>query len=309
MEGHGGSVFYYPLCLVLGFAPWSIFLGWILWESVRGCRFRFRQHHSDSAQPEDDSSGSALACRFLSCWIVVYLGFFTLSATKLPNYILPTYVPLALLTAWSLERWRRGNLVLPRWCMHTALACLGLLGFGVGLGLLVAGGSLPVPLVVRALPGLEKGAVLGIIPFGAALVGWWCLRRSLTTALVTSVAVSAILLTGSLATWGAVAVDRYKAPRPLTEACRTDPSGVGDVRVGCYQYYQPSLVFYSGREVFRFTEASRALEFLQYPVPVYLFTPTTTWRSLQARAGDSNRIVARHWDLYQNCEVAVVTNR
>src|SRR5262249_39047799 len=36
---------------------------------------------------------------FLWCWIVVYFAFFSAARTKLPNYILPIYPAVALLTA------------------------------------------------------------------------------------------------------------------------------------------------------------------------------------------------------------------
>ena len=52
----------------------------------------------------------ASAYRFLLTWIATYLLFFTLAATKLPNYVLPIVVPCAVLTARFLERWRRGQL-------------------------------------------------------------------------------------------------------------------------------------------------------------------------------------------------------
>ena len=35
------------------------------------------------------------AHRFLLCWVVVYLVFFSAAATKLPNYILPIYPAMA----------------------------------------------------------------------------------------------------------------------------------------------------------------------------------------------------------------------
>src|SRR5207247_1540204 len=48
------------------------------------------------------------ATTFLLSWAAVWLGFFSLAQTKLPNYILPVYPPIALLIAKYLDGWRRG---------------------------------------------------------------------------------------------------------------------------------------------------------------------------------------------------------
>ena len=56
----------------------------------------------------------------------MWLVFFTIVRTKLPNYILPAYPAVALLTASFLDDWRRGRLTLPAWVMPTSLVCLAL---------------------------------------------------------------------------------------------------------------------------------------------------------------------------------------
>src|SRR5205823_1974746 len=75
MESHKGSVLYYAFVLLVGFAPWSVFfaaMAWHAWSVVR-----------------TSTTGMTDKDRFLGCWIVVYLAFFTVSRTKLPNYVLP----------------------------------------------------------------------------------------------------------------------------------------------------------------------------------------------------------------------------
>jgi len=79
--------------------------------------------------------------------------------------------------------------------------------------------------------------------------------------------------------------------------------------VGCYQYFQPSLVFYCGREIQRFESPEKALEFLLSPLEVYLLLPETDWKQLKAAAPSTIRRSASHWDVYRRCEVVVVTNR
>jgi 4-amino-4-deoxy-L-arabinose transferase-like glycosyltransferase len=311
MEGHHGTILYYPIWLLLGFVPWSVFLGPTIWLAVRDCRLI---HRNQRDQPSDAQSNPGapdpkLACRLLCCWLVIYLLFFAMAATKLPNYILPVYAPLAMLMSHFLVRWWRGSLALPSWIINTCLGCLVLVGGALSAGLLIAGGTVSLPMLqVRSLPGLEQGALLGIFPVLGALAAWGCLYLKRRSSAVAGVAAAAVMLVAALAAWGAIAVDRYKAPRSL---CRAYQSQLPeqDVRIGCYRYYEPSLVFYAGREVFRFTESEDAQQFLEYPLPVYLFVPVSVWKSMANAPASPHRIIATHWDLYQNCEVAVVTNR
>src|SRR4029078_1272817 len=83
MEGHRGPFFYHFAALLAAFAPWSIFLGSTVWRSLP-------RSTAGEAKP--------WAYRFLWCWIAVWFVVFSVAATKLPNYVLPTYPALALLT-------------------------------------------------------------------------------------------------------------------------------------------------------------------------------------------------------------------
>lgn len=295
MENHSGPAYYYLVVLLVGFAPWSAFLGLTAWSSWREWR----------------SSGSP--CRethsFLWCWIAVYLVFFTVSSTKLPNYILPIYPAVALLTARCLERWRCGELVLPRWPMQLGLASLAFVGVVATLGLLVAGGGVPLSaLKGRALAGLDSWAFLGVFPVLGAAVGWFALRRQRRTAVVVAVAGAAVFFVGGLAIGTATTLDALKAPRPLGQAVLAS-AAEPEVRVGCFSYYQPSLVYYCRREVKRFESEGQALEFLRWPIPVYLFVPERVWEKLRETTNQTGYVVGRHYDLYRGHEVVVVSNR
>src|SRR5262249_8909402 len=132
---------------------------------------------SASLSPRVPASSSArlpAAYRFLWCWVAVYFVCFSVAATKLPNYVLPVYAPLALLTARFLDRWRRGAVRPPAWAFNLSLGLVALAGVLAGVGLLLAGGLLPLPAMRgRALPGLEAWAVLGVLPVLGAAGGWW----------------------------------------------------------------------------------------------------------------------------------------
>jgi 4-amino-4-deoxy-L-arabinose transferase-like glycosyltransferase len=298
MEGHRGPVYYHVLSFLAGFAPWSIFLGFLLCP-------RLLIRAADTPHADDPQRDGR---RFLWCWVAVYFVFFSISGTKLPNYILPVYPPMALLTADFLDRWRLGEVRPAAWAINLSLACLLLMGVGIGLGFVVAGGAVDLPFLRgRRLPGLETWAVLGSVFILGAVAAWWCARREYRGGLVASVAAAAVLFAGPLLAWGSITLDGHKAPRSLVRAfqvAQTEP----EVRVGCYQYFQPSLVFYCRREVTRMMSEKEALEFLQYPLPVYLFLPASVWHELEGKVRGPHRLLGRHDDLYRGCEVVVVTN-
>ena len=301
LENHRGPFYYYPLVLIAGLMPWSVFLGPTCWHVWKGLRQR------DDSAPEEASEPRRVR-QFLLCWIVVWLAVFTIVRTKLPNYILPAYPAVALLTASFLDDWRHGRTTLPGWVMPTSMTCLVLAGVGVCLALLIAGDALPLTwLQGRHLPGLETSAWLGAVLIGGAVAAWWCLLRERRGGAIGSVAAASIVFAAALAAWGAGVVDRFKAPRLLAEAMPEDHLR-REVRVAAFGYFQPSLVFYCRREVYCPENPVHIVDFLHSPLPVYLFVPEEMWGQLRAFAPPTFRLVARHGDLYNGREVLLMTN-
>ena len=297
MENHRGPIFYYPIVLAAGFAIWSVFLGQAIWFAS-GSRAR-----SDVITTEDSQY------RYLWCWIAVYFVFFSVSSTKLPNYILPIYAPIAIMIGRFLERWRSGAIQPPRWMAHVSMATLLLIGIGLGGGLLVAAGVIDIARFRgRELPGLGGWAILGSVPIVAATAGWMWLRARSLTGLIYTVAAAAVLLAIGITAGSSTAVDRYKAPKALVLDSETRQSDQ-EIRIGCYEYFQPSLVFYCRREIQRLENEKKTIDFLNGPLPSYLFLPATVWDGLEAKLENPHTLLARHYDLYRHCEVVVVSNR
>ena len=302
MEDHRGPVFYHAAALLALFAPWSVFITGVIWYGVKDARFE--------SNPHVDAGGSPCrATRFLLCWFAAYLVVFSLVSTKLPNYVLPLYPALAILTARFLARWRAGELAVARWLMPAAVGGLVLIAAVVGGGLAVAGGAVGVlPEKARAFPGLEKWAFIGAVPLvGGGLMAWQ-LRRRDRRAVVTAAAATAVVFTGLLAAFTPGEMDRYKAPRDLVrESGAGDPTR--DVRAASYDWFQPSVVFYARREVAKLPSPEMAAAFLAVPTPGFLFVPEPTWRRWVAdKVAVPHRVAARRFDFYRNCDVIVIAN-
>lgn len=95
MEGHGGLFIIVPLFVLLGLLPASVFTG----ESLKNFKNRF--------------SNSFLRLAF--CVMMLFLVFYSISGTKLPNYPMPCYPFIAILLgyyinkAWSDKSYLRNN--------------------------------------------------------------------------------------------------------------------------------------------------------------------------------------------------------
>ena len=134
MERHNGSIFYYPIALLIGFFPWALTLVLSL-IMVAG---RIRRGEAGSR-----------ACVFVIAWSLTWMVVFSLSASKLSHYIAPTYPLLAALAGLWIADWiaTPGRVVGVRWFRW---GWLGLVGMGVGV-------SVVVPTVVARLRPTHRG--------------------------------------------------------------------------------------------------------------------------------------------------------
>ncbi len=95
MEGHGGTILFYVPILLFGFFPWSGFLPAALVLALKDWRSFWT-----GTRTAGDEQGLLVFC---ALWASGIFLLFSISATRLPHYILPLYPPAALLVAtlWS----------------------------------------------------------------------------------------------------------------------------------------------------------------------------------------------------------------
>jgi len=108
-----GPIYYFIPLLILGFLPW---IAQVPRALVQAWRERNREF----------SSGW-----LLTCWFAIIMGFFSVSQSKLPGYIIPVFPALALLVGQHLDR-RLGfsnSLGLPWKLQVLFFAILGCIGF------------------------------------------------------------------------------------------------------------------------------------------------------------------------------------
>lgn len=238
MESHGGGPWYYPIALLAGFFPWSIFAAPTLvgiWRQGPG-----EQTIHDRA-PED-LRRSQDGVLFAVCWVGVYVGLFTIARTKLPSYVTPCYPALALLTAWQLQQWatRRGfHADATRW-LHVGFAALAVVGLGVLIGVPIA--------ATQLLPGEQWLAIGGLIPVATAGAAWWAVRRGRRRAMIYAMSCGAAMLV--VTTFGLLAphVSKHQQFSQLLAAMEANSD---NPRIATYECMEPSWVFYAHRRIGR----------------------------------------------------------
>lgn len=288
MEGHGGGWWYYGPVLLAGLFPWSLFIACAVALVARG---------ATSARPE--------TTRLLVFWFAIPVILFSLSSTKLPNYVLPCYPAAALLLAGGLLSWARGeSRVGGRW-LTAGVAGMALAGLAILGAFLVAGGLFGPIGRFRPFPGLERWAWVGLAPVAGALAAGLCLARSRKGALA-GIALGAVAFSALLGAWNGRTLNRYKAPEALARAL---PEGhlAHDLRLAAHDWFQPSLVYYSRRKVQRLNKDAEAAAFLRQPLPACLAVSAKAWERMRGQVPEVVEL-ARRYDMYRRTDVVLVAN-
>lgn len=152
LESHSGGLWFYPLAILVGFFPWSVFWGPVAYDLA------MRTFKGQTKTKLDDGS------RFAICWIVIQVVAFSLVKTKLPSYVTPCYPALAMLTAHAMMRLVRSTSLSPGWLWRFANAAMLVTGIGVSVGFWFAAKEF------SPIPGWL--ILLGAAPVAIGVVGW-----------------------------------------------------------------------------------------------------------------------------------------
>jgi 4-amino-4-deoxy-L-arabinose transferase-like glycosyltransferase len=297
MEGHGGPIFYHLLVLPAAFAPWSAFLPAALWYATRR-----RAEISDAAP----SPRLPVPYRFLWCWVGVWLVFFSLAGTKLPNYLLPAYPALAILVARFLCRWAAGEARPARGWIVWSLLCLALVGAVSGGGIALAAGWLPVSLPRSSeIPELGPLALVSLLPLAA--VGWLMWQRRNPRLAVAGLTTGCVVFVALLAAFGPAALAPHQVAPAL--AARLNAEEADEVRLAAWGCYYPAVVFYTNREMRRLGSVTEASDWLAAPQRGYLIVPAAEWERIAEPLRKSCVILDRRRDVLLNRDVLLVANQ
>jgi len=264
MEGHSGSLLYYPAVVAVGLFPWSIVLAAMLAHAALILR-----------SPTADDRRRPL--QLLLWWMLVWIGVFSCAGTKLPGYIWPVYPALAIATGLFLADWAGGRVDFPGHrflerfpklspksqadhgpdqtvglVMRLAWSILAATGVAIAIGLALASD--------RLAAGDAWLGLIGLIPLAMAAVAWQSQSMGHRLRALAAVAVGACLLVSLMASVAAESFSRAQGSRTLVEQLEQPAS---DCQWACLWNVPPSLVFYTGATIEKLETAADVADYLR----------------------------------------------
>ena len=265
---HSAPWYFYFFVVLVGFAPWSIYL------PVAIARTRFWQRSYWRRQPR-----SAQLSLFALFWFGCIFGFFTIAVTKLPSYVLPLIPAAAILVTllWSdiiagnEQENRRGKLEkkpnsLPRGLLVTYI-------FNVIFLLIVAGATFysynwlgddpAMPNFPQAIQQsgllIVGGAIWITTAVAIALLLWKRQQRWILVANL--IGLVAFIIFGLTPAYKVVDINRQLPLRQLAQvAVQQKLPGEELLMVG---FWKPSLVFYTQGPVTYYRAVRKAIDYVK----------------------------------------------
>jgi len=227
MQGHRGPVYYYLFTIALALLPWTIFLP---------------QTFADLWQRRAALLQKAPADAFMLVWAITWVAFFSLGATKLPNYVWEAYPALFVLVAARLYTALNETKPLNRRGVIVSLVALLLVGLTLA--------ALGTWLVPEQIPPLGDVAYLGFPYIAAALLALFFAWRRLLLPVVSSLGAGAVALTACLMLLAVPALDALKPSVTMGRIIRAS-EGTQPYAIATWQWFEPSFLFYGGRGAMR----------------------------------------------------------
>lgn len=284
LEGHQGPFWFYLAASMPALLPWSVFLPQALARP-------WRQHGGRLAEKAPIEA-------FLMLWAAVWILFFSLAATKLPNYAWPAYPPLFMLIGLRLQQALSGTAPLHRaGGLASALLLLAL-----GAALSVAGYLLP-----QQVPGLPDVGILGWPYLLAGVIVAVLLWRQRLQASLSTMAAAALVFTFTLVLVALPPLEAFKPARDFGRLIHT-LEGERPYTLATWGWFQPSFLFYAGEGEARVTQVQSTAALMAMASTqktLYLAIPKENLKALPAML--KARVIAETWDMYAAKMVVLVS--
>ncbi|MHB1748902.1 MAG: ArnT family glycosyltransferase [Acidithiobacillus sp.] len=227
MQGHRGPIYYYLFTIALALLPWTIFLPQTLAELWQRRAALLQKAPADA---------------FMLVWAIAWVAFFSLGATKLPNYVWEAYPALFVLIAARLYAALNETQPISRRGVILSLAALLL----IGVALAVLGAWL----VPEQIPPLGDVAYLGAPYIAAALLALLFAWRGLLLPVISSLGAGAVALTACLMLLAMPALNTLKPSVTMGRMIRAS-EGTQPYAIATWRWFEPSFLFYGGRGAMR----------------------------------------------------------
>ncbi len=323
-ENHSGPIFYYAIALLMGCFPWSVFLPVAVWQLSKRLTSSLLQHgdwegeapaeprattdfphaHGSAGaspslfQQTDKGDACSDSDRFVACWAGVWFVFFSLASTKLPNYVLPMYPALALISARYLHGWQFAPAALGTVTFRNCCRVLAVVGVVLMIAAPIAASLL--------LPGDEWLCLIGAVPLLGASLAYVAAQREQRPHAIRILAVSAFSFVVLLVAIAPSRIGLHQDSPKLAAAAR-HAAGSSDIQLATFNYFSPNLVFYAGQPIQRLREADEiALFFKQHPHGFLVTRSDKMNRLAEALAKTPLVEVTRHRSFLRNHDLVLL---
>lgn len=259
MEGHGGIFLTTFLFVFVGLLPFSVFI-------PQTVRYVWQNRQTELVL-------------YLSLVALIYTSFFAISKTKLPNYTVPVYPPLAILMA---------NYLLDSKATRSTLYGLIL------LGVLGAGLTTTLYLIVaqdKHLYLLKDHALYFSVLFFAGLVSLYFYIKKDITKIIITLATSGILLSMLILLLVMPYLDKESSVKHIIRYMDKNRP------VAYYKRFNPAFVFYIGKKIQPLENRQQVEEFLKNNQHAYILTREEYLKELE---GLDIKVVAKKKDLFES---------
>jgi 4-amino-4-deoxy-L-arabinose transferase-like glycosyltransferase len=247
------GLLFYPPVVFGDLFPWSLML-------IPSAVLAWRARHADNP--------SRLR-GLLWLWILVIVGFFSLSATKQDLYIFPIVVAVAALAGEELDRDRDGSAP-GRWVIVGA--GIAVIALAIFIQRLFGGGG-----NIYQLSGVRPIVLVASLGGAASAIVAW---RGRLFAAQLILATCFVVLNWVFVVQTLPSFERYKPVKPMSDAIRA--RGGPEAAVLHYNVALPSMVFYLGRHVEQiFADPAALVDAMRATKEYYLVLRATEYENLR----------------------------
>ena len=238
---HSQPFWYYVPVLLLSLVPWTFFAAPAMVDAVRSCMKDWRIPKGE----ERERANVDAFPEYLVIWAALIVGFFSISQSKLPGYILPAIAPCTILTADYLQRKHEEHIHKLVIATHAALA-----------GILVALALVFPYFFLQGIPLSRNGVIVAVLLAGAFFTMIYVTLLKLGVRLLRFVTLlPLILIMGFFLRVAAPVADNYYSARPVArdlDKIGTTNSPIAVYKTGRAIWY--GLAFYRNQRVFNYEE-------------------------------------------------------
>ena len=261
LEGHRGGPWYYPVAMLVGLFPWSLwlapFLVW-LWKISPLGPLCTTTNPSFPSKTSWKSDHVASMTRLSLLWVGVYVGAFSCANTKLPSYITPCYPGAALIIGlFFASLANRGGesyrfhwvQILPSRGMRFAVSATMVTAILTGLGATI---GLAITAYQEQMSAVIWQSLWGIALTVAALACTYVWQHNAAERMPVAYALGAVVCMSGWMVGGASSASRYRLDLNAMQQIQANQPQQRWLAVGVLE---PSWVFYTGYPIAEITIA------------------------------------------------------